>query len=95
MPKSTSESQAQITYLLTAPEPAWGTCVNNLPKVVTWQQNGPEFLHTLANKQTNKQQQKRMTKMYTGHNASACICVSVPSHIPTLLHRPGCNLGEW
>jgi len=24
VPKSTSESQAQITHLLTAPEPAWG-----------------------------------------------------------------------
>jgi len=28
-PKSTSESQAQITYLLTAPEPARGGCPGN------------------------------------------------------------------
>jgi len=28
VPKSTSESQAQIAYLLTAPEPARGTGVN-------------------------------------------------------------------
>jgi len=27
VPKSTSESQAQITHLLTAPEPARGFCV--------------------------------------------------------------------
>ena len=24
-----------------------------------------------------------------------CICLSVPCRIPTLLHGPGCNLGEW
>ena len=23
------------------------------------------------------------------------VCLSVPRRIPTLLHRPGCNLGEW
>ena len=22
-----------------------------------------------------------------------CVCLSVPCHIPTLLHGPGCNLG--
>jgi len=26
---------------------------------------------------------------------SVCVCVSVPLLIPTLLHGPGCNLGEW
>ena len=24
-----------------------------------------------------------------------CVCLSVPCHILTLLHGPGCNLGEW
>jgi len=24
-----------------------------------------------------------------------CVCLSVPHRIPTLLHRPGCDLGEW
>ena len=28
--------------------------------------------------------------MYIGHG-----CLSVPQCIPTLLHAPGCNLGEW
>jgi len=23
------------------------------------------------------------------------VCLSVPRRIPTLLHGPGCNLGEW
>jgi len=23
-----------------------------------------------------------------------CVCLSVPHRIPTLLHGPGCNLGE-
>jgi len=31
-------------------------------------------------------------KMYSGH-AHLCVCLSVPRHIPTLLHGPGCNLG--
>jgi len=30
-------------------------------------------------------------KMYIGHGH----CVSDPRCIPTLLHGPGCNLGEW
>ena len=37
-------------------------------------------------------------EMYIG-NARLCVCVSVclsvPRRIPTLLHGPGCNLGEW
>jgi len=24
-----------------------------------------------------------------------CVCLSVPRHIPTLLHGARCNLGEW
>ena len=24
-----------------------------------------------------------------------CVCLSVRCHIPTLLHGPGCKLGEW
>ena len=24
-----------------------------------------------------------------------CVCLSVPCRIPTVLHGPGCNLGEW
>jgi len=26
---------------------------------------------------------------------AVCVCLSVPRRIPTLLHGPGCNLGEW
>jgi len=33
-------------------------------------------------------------KMYIGHG-HLCACLSVPCHIPTLLHRPRCNLREW
>ena len=24
-----------------------------------------------------------------------CVCLSVRGRMPTILHRPGCNLGEW
>ena len=43
-------------------------------------------------------------EMYIGHGrlcVCVCVCVSVclsvacHIHIPTLLHGPGCNLGEW
>ena len=33
-------------------------------------------------------------KLHIGHGG-LCVCVSVPRRIPTLLHGPGCNLGEW
>jgi len=26
---------------------------------------------------------------------SVCVCVSVRARMPTLLHGPGCNVGEW
>ena len=32
-------------------------------------------------------------EMYIGHGC-LCVCLSVPRRIPTLLHGPGCNLGE-
>ena len=32
-------------------------------------------------------------KMYIGHGR-LCVCLSVPCRIPTLLHRPGCKLGN-
>jgi len=32
-------------------------------------------------------------KMYSDHG-HLCVCLSVPHHIPTLLHGPGCNLGR-
>jgi len=32
-------------------------------------------------------------KMYIGHGRVS-VCVSVRSHMPTLLHGPGCNLEE-
>jgi len=41
----------------------------------------------------------RQRAMYIGH-ARLCVsvfvsvCLSVPHHIPALLHGPGCNLGE-
>jgi len=31
--------------------------------------------------------------MYIGHDR-LCVCLSVPRHIPTLLHGPGCKLGN-
>jgi len=37
---------------------------------------------------------RRPREMYCGH-ARLCVCVSVLGRMPTLLHRPGCNLGEW
>jgi len=37
---------------------------------------------------------RRRCKMCSGHGR-LCVCLSVPRHIPTLLHGPGCNLGEW
>ena len=45
---------------------------------------------------------RRPREMYCGHArlcvcASVClsVCVSVRGRMPTLLHGPGCNLGEW
>jgi len=41
---------------------------------------------------------RRRREMYIGHArlcVCLCVCVPVPRRIPTLLHRPGCNLGEW
>ena len=32
--------------------------------------------------------------MYSGHG-HLFVCLSVPRHIPTLLHGPGCSLEEW
>jgi len=32
--------------------------------------------------------------VYIGHGR-LCICLSISHRIPTLLHGPGCNLGEW
>jgi len=40
VPKSTSESQAQITYLLTAPEPARGSATVNVMLYCTWRPSG-------------------------------------------------------
>ena len=41
---------------------------------------------------------RRRREMYCGH-AHLCVClsmcVSVRGRMPTLLHGPGCNLGEW
>ena len=37
---------------------------------------------------------RRRRKMYCGH-ARLCVCVPVRGRMPTLLHGPGCNLGEW
>jgi len=37
---------------------------------------------------------RRRREMYCGH-PRLCVCVSVGGHMPTLLHGPGCNLGEW
>jgi len=31
---------------------------------------------------------------YSGHGRPY-VCLSVPRHVPTLLHGPGCKLGEW
>ena len=36
---------------------------------------------------------RRRRAMYCGH-ARLCVCLSVRSRMPTLLHGPGCNLGR-
>jgi len=39
---------------------------------------------------------RRRRERYCGHaRLCVCVCVSVRGRIPTLLHRPRCNLGEW
>ena len=41
---------------------------------------------------------RRRREMYTGHarlSVSVCLYVSVRHRMPTLLHGPGRNLGEW
>ena len=35
---------------------------------------------------------RRRREMYCGH-VRLCVCLSVCGRMPTLLHRPGCNLG--
>jgi len=37
---------------------------------------------------------RRPREVYCGH-ARLSVCVSVRGRMPTLLHGPGCNLGEW
>jgi len=37
---------------------------------------------------------RRRRETYCGH-ARLCVCLSVRGRMPTLLHEPGCNLGEW
>jgi len=37
---------------------------------------------------------RRRREMYCGQ-ARLCVCLSVRGHMPTLLHGPGCKLGEW
>ena len=37
---------------------------------------------------------RRRREMYCAH-ARLCVCLSVRGRTPTLLHGPGCNLGEW
>jgi len=37
---------------------------------------------------------RRRREMYCGH-ARLCVCLSVRGRMPTLLHGPGYNLGEW
>jgi len=35
--------------------------------------------------------------MYIGHvrlSVCVCVCLSVPHRMPTMLHGPGCNLGN-
>ena len=41
---------------------------------------------------------RRPREMYCGHArlcVCVCVCVSVRGRMPTLLHGPRCNLGEW
>ena len=37
---------------------------------------------------------RRRREVYICH-ARLCVCLSVRGRMPTLLHGPGCNLGEW
>ena len=42
---------------------------------------------------------RRRREIYRGHArlvcVCLCVCLSVHGRMPTLLHGPGCNLGEW
>jgi len=37
---------------------------------------------------------RRRREMYCGH-ARLCVCLTARGRRPTVLHGPGCNLGEW
>jgi len=37
----------------------------------------------------------RQREMRNVYWSQAPVCLSVPRHIPTLLHAPGSNSGEW
>jgi len=36
-----------------------------------------------------------VTRVCVSVSVCVCVCLSVRGHTPTLLHGPGCNLGEW
>ena len=39
---------------------------------------------------------RRRREMYSGHaRLCVCLCVCGSPHSHTILHGPGCNLGEW
>jgi len=56
---------------------------------------GTDLLDSEKTVMTFRMSPKRR-EMYCGH-ARLCVCVSVccPRSHATLLHEPGCNLGEW
>ena len=96
---------SKLTYLLTAPEPAWGYSIHI-------RQYFTDIISILLNcqglcwvKQTMGGAYEHMTwlitfrarfsrgKMYASHGR-LCVSLSDPRRIPTLLHGPGCNLGN-
>ena len=54
------------------------------------------FDHFVLLHYANTREAYSRQKVYWSHT-SVCfsVCVSVAHHIPTLMHGPGCNLGEW
>ena len=52
-----------------------------------------KFINQECQKACQARKEIGQVKMF--HFARLCVCLSVRGRMPTLLHGPGCNLGEW
>ena len=43
----------------------------------------------------SRESQTTRNVLWSRASVSLAVCVSVRGRMPTLLHGPGCNLGEW